>query len=384
MKRTSKTIFLGVLITINTHANDLNVAQAEIKTLFDNILLKDNIYNGSMAIFSPSKNIDWRFVGGQFRTNEKVLLTNPFHTASIGKTFTATAVLMLYEQGYLKLNDRIAKYLPKEIVRGLHKFEGKNYANAITIKQLLQHTSGLPNYFEDETTNGFLNGMSLLFKETERVWSPEELVNISKMSMKPHFIPGTNYRYSDTGYILLGLIVEHLSGQHLHDFFEQHIFAPLDMKNTHMHLRARPDVATGKMTELYAGTIEISTFKSLSLDWAGGGIASTADDLNKFQIALHSHQLLSPEALTKMQQWVSESNGVYYGLGIRKISIEERLSSMSDLNLLGHTGSTSSFMFFCPELDIYLSGSFNQIDQVDLSIKVPIKVLTHIQKGDEK
>jgi D-alanyl-D-alanine carboxypeptidase len=384
MKLTIKTIFLGLLFTINAHANDLMAVQAEIKSLFDNMLLEDDIYNASVAIFSPSKNIDWSFIGGEFRTNEKVLHTNPFHTASIGKTFTATAVLMLYEQGHLKLNDRITKHLPKEVVSGLHKFEGKNYANEITIKHLLQHTSGLPNYFEDETTDGLLNGMSLLFEETERIWSPEELVNISKVSMKPHFIPGADYRYSDTGYILLGLIVERASGLDLHDFFERHIFAPLDMKNTHMHLRAQPDAATERITELYAGNIEISTFKSLSLDWAGGGIASTADDLNKFQIALHNHQLLSLETLKKMQQWVPESKGVYYGLGLRKVSVEERLSSKTDFTLLGHTGSTSSFMFFCPELDVYLSGSFNQIDQVALSIKVPIKVLTHIQKGGEK
>lgn len=381
MKLTSKVIFLWLLLTINAGASDLNSVQSDIHILFEKYLLEDDIYSASIAIFSPSKNIDWNFVAGQFRNNEKVLHTNSFHTASVGKTFTATAVLLLYEKGYLNLNDRIGMHLSEEVLTGLHQYKNKNYASEITIKQLLQHTSGLPNYFEDKTTDGSPNGMSLLFSQIKRIWSPEELLNISKMNMKPHFIPGTSFHYSDTGYILLGLIVQQISGLQLHDFFEKHIFAPLGMKNTYMHLRVEASLVSGKMMELYAGNTELSTFKSLSLDWAGGGIASTAEDLNKFQFALHSHQLLSLDTLAMMQQWIPESKGIYYGFGLRKVNVKERLSSESNLNLVGHTGSTSSFMFFCPELDVYVSGSFNQIDQAALSIDAPIEILNHIRRS---
>lgn len=368
-----------LLVAFNVQANDWKEARIEVQILFNNALSEDDVYNASWAIYSPSKKIDWHFSGGQFSSGEKVTGANPFYTASIGKTFTSTAIAMLYERGYLKLNDEITKYLPKEVVSGLHLFEGKDYSTEITIEQLLQHTSGLPDYFGDETYDDLPNATALLFAETDRMWTPVELLNISKKSMRPHFKPGASYRYSENGYVLLGLIVEQVSGLRLHDFFQQHIFTPLNMNNTYMHLRAKPRFATKKMSEVYVQNTNISTFKSLSLDWAGGGLVSTARDLNRFQMALHTFQLVTAETLEKMQQWIPESKGLYYGFGLRKVSSAERFSSNFNLNMIGHTGSTSSFMFYCPDLDIYLSGTFNQINQVQKSITAPFTILTYLR-----
>jgi D-alanyl-D-alanine carboxypeptidase len=198
--------------------------------------------------------------------------------------------------------------------------------------------------------------------------------------MKPLFIPGTGYSYSDTGYILLGLIIENISGMDLHDFFKLHIFKPLNMNNTYMHLRNEPILPTENMVELYVNNLEISTFKSLSLDWAGGGLVSTAQDLNRFQVALFNHGFLKAETLKKMQKWKQESKGLYYGYGLRKVRTSERFPYLTNLSLIGHTGSTSSFMFYCPELDIYLSGTFNQTSSVKQSLMTPIKILTSIKR----
>lgn len=370
---------LLLLAAFNVQASGWKEARIEVQTLFNKALSEDDIYNASWAIYSPSKKIDWHFSGGQFSSGEKVSGANPFYTASIGKTFTATAIAMLNERGDLKLTDKITKYLPQEVVSGLHVFEGQDYSTEITIEQLLQHTSGLPDYFGDETYDHLPNATALLFAAKDRLWTPVELLNISKKSMRPHFEPGTSYRYSENGYVLLGLIIEQVSGLGLHDFFQQHIFAPLNMNNTYMHLRAKPRLATKKMSEIYVQSTEISTFKSLSLDWAGGGLVSTARDLNRFQMALHTFQLVTAETLKKMQQWIPESKGLYYGFGLRKVSSEERFSSDFNLNMIGHTGSTSSFMFYCPDQDIYLSGTFNQINQVQKSITVPFTILTYLQ-----
>lgn len=377
-------IFATILLfAFPVQANEFEAAQAQLRTFFNEELADAAVKNASWAIYSPSKNIDWTFAGGQFSSGEKISDANPFYTASIGKTFTATAVAMLYEQGRLNLSDKVVQHLPMHLTKDLHLYDGRDYTQKITIKHLLQHTSGLPDYFQDETIDGSLNGMAFLFENTNRYWAPEELISISKRHMKPHFKPGTDYRYSDTGYVLLGLIVENISGQRLHEFFKQHIFAPLNMKNTYMLLRQQPSLATSKMAELYVDSTEISIYKSLSLDWAGGGLASTARDLNKFQSALHSHQLLRPETLTKMQEWVPESKGFYYGLGLRKVVTGERFSSKTNFILIGHTGSTSSFMFFCPELDIYLSGTLNQINQAKKSITIPFEILRYLKKDEE-
>ena len=263
-------------------------------------------------------------------------------------------------------------------MNGLHVFEGNDYSQEITIAQLLQHTSGLPDYFEGETIDGSPNGMVHLFVDTERSWLPLEMIRLAKEKMRPLFVPGSDYHYTDTEYILLGLIIENISKMSLHEFFNHHIFTPLGMKHTYMHLRSEPILMTEKMSELYAGDFDASQIKSLSLDWAGGGLAASAQDLNKFQVALHNHKILKPETLSKMQQWTPESKGMHYGFGLRKVSLKEISPSFPDLKLIGHTGSTSSFMFYCPDLDVYLSGTLNQLNEVHKSVIIPAKVLHFI------
>ncbi|OKY27352.1 serine hydrolase [Thalassotalea sp. PP2-459] len=374
------TFVFGLLFTLTLQANGWKAVHDEIQTLFNETLSNINVHSASWAVYSPSKNIDYSFAAGKFKSGDKVTKASPFYVASIGKTFTATAIAMLYEQGRLNLTDKISKYLPDRIIGGIHLFQGKDYSHEITIAQLLQHTSGLPDYFEGKTTDGSANAMTLLHSNTEKLWTPQEILNIAKQNMKPHFIPGTGYQYSDTGYILLGMVIERVSGMHLHDFFKQHIFMPLNMNHTYMHLRAKPILPTSRMAEIYVDNLEISTFKSLSLDWAGGGLVSNAQDINRFQLALYGSNFLSQSTLKKMQKWIPESKGIYYGFGLRKVHIRERLPSGPDLSMIGHTGSTSSFMFYCPRLDVYLSGTLNQASQVKQSIVAPIKILTYIQR----
>lgn len=380
LMKTLIAIVTSLLFTLDSQASDLAPVHAKLQMLFDEQLLNPKVHSASWAVFSPSKNIEWNFTGGKFKSGEKISQATPFYTASLGKTFTATAIAMLYEQGLLNFNEKISQHLPNEIVSGIHIYQGKDYSNDITIAQLLQHTTGLPDYFEGDTTDGSANAMSLLGENTERFWTPNQLLNLTKKSMVPLFKPGASYQYSDTGYILLGLIVEHVSGDNLHDFFKQQIFKPLKMNSTYMHLRGSPILMTDKMAELYVDNLEISSFKSLSLDWAGGGLVSTAQDINKFQLAFHTNRLLKKETLKKMQQWIRESKGLYYGFGLRKVNVKERFSSAHDFNMVGHTGSTSSFMFYCPELDIYLSGTFNQTSQAKQSIIAPVNILFHIQR----
>ena len=375
------TFVFGLLFTLSTEASDKRALKDEIQTLFTETLSNSNVHSATWVIYSPSKHIDFSFATGALERNDKLSKASPFYIASIGKTFTATAIAMLYEQGRLNLSDKISKYLSDEVVSGIHLFQGKDHSHEITIAQLLQHTSGLPDYFEGKTIDGSANAMALLFSNTEKLWTPQEILNIAKQRMKPLFKPGTDYRYSDTGYILLGLIIEHVSGMDLHDFFKQEIFMPLNMNHTYMHLRAKPILPTSRMNEIYVDNVEISTFNSLSLDWAGGGVVSTAQDLNRFQLALYGNNFISQNTLKKMQEWIPESKGIYYGFGLRKVLISERFSAGPDLSIIGHTGSTSSFMFYCPNLDVYLSGTFNQTNQVKQSILAPIKILSYIQRS---
>ncbi len=357
---------------------DVADAKRETEKLFRKQLKKDKVRNAYLRVFSPSLNIDWEFVGGKFKNGEAVTAANPFYTASIGKTFTATAIAILSEQNKLNFNDEIRLYLSPEILENLHVYNGKDYSGEITIAQLLQHTSGLPDYFEGETNDGSPNLIEQIFAEPNKFWDPEETIQFAKEKMKPLFAPGTSYNYTDTGYVLLGLIIENLSGLSLPEFFRNYYFEPLGMKHTSMYMRSEPIEKTGKPAEMFVGDFEASTMTSLSADWAGGGIVSTSGDLIKFQQALFAGEIISPETFKKMQNWIPETPGMEYGFGLRKIVLKKLFPTLPDLTLIGHSGITGSYLFYCPGLDVYLAGTLNQSDEVKNSVMLMIKVLSTI------
>ena len=373
--------FIAVFLSKGCSSNlKLDEAHHRTEKLFQKELKKDNVQNAFLRVYSPSQKIDWNFWGGKFQNGEAVTTANPFYTASIGKTFTSTAISVLVEQGKLKFEGKISEYLPDTILKNLHVFDGKDYSGEVTVAQLLQHTSGLPDYFEGETIDGSPNVMEQMFADTEKFWQPLETIDFVKEKMQPLFVPGTGYRYTDTEYVLLGLIIENVSEMPLHEFFQNHFFDPLEMTHTYMNLRSEPLEKTAKLSEAYAGDFEASTLTSLTADWAGGGLVSTTGDLVKFQHALFSGKIVSEETLKTMQNWVPETRGMEYGFGLRKISFKKLFPTLPDLTVVGHSGSTGSFMYYCPELDVYLAGTLNQTDEVKDSVVLMVKVLSLIQK----
>ncbi|MEM6687573.1 MAG: serine hydrolase domain-containing protein [Bacteroidota bacterium] len=325
-------------------------------------IAKENIHNLFLHVHSPSKEIDFQYATGSFQNNDTITPATPFYLASIGKTFTATAIGILKDQGKLAFTDKINLHLSEEILDKLHVFEGVDYSNDITIAQLLQHTSGLPDYFEGTTVDGSPNMMNLLFQHPNKHWKPTELIQFAKEKMKPLFAAGKGYNYTDTEYVLLGLIIENISGLELHDFFKEYIFKSLQLQHTYMNLRSAPIKETPKMAEIYVGSYEIATFQSLTADWAGGGLVSTTHDLIQFQKALFNGKLVKRETLKAMQQWTAETQGMYYGFGLRKVVLQELSSNFPTLELIGHSGSTASFLYYCPSLDVYIAGTLNQVE----------------------
>jgi len=359
---------------------DVKDAQVKTENLFQKELKKKDVHNAFFAVYSPKHNIEWNFAGGHFQNGEEVSTDNPFYTASIGKTFTATAISVLMEQGRLSFQDKISQYLPDSIVDNLHVFEGKDYSREITIEQLLQHTSGLPDYFEDETIDGSPNMMQQIFTDTAKFWKPVETICFMKENMQPLFPPGTGFHYTDTEYVLLGLIIEQVSEMKLHDFFKVHFFGPFEMKHSYMFLRSAPLEKTERLSESYVDDFKASSMTSLSADWAGGGLVSTSNDLVRFLHALFNEEIISKQTLAQMQNWIPETRGMEYGFGLRKIEFKKLFPTLPDLTVIGHSGSTGSFMFYCPELDVYLAGTLNQTDEVRSSVVLMVKVLSVINR----
>lgn len=376
-----KTLALSLALFVNIFFGiSQEKLEHKINRLVENELKKTTIHNAFLQVYSESKKININISKGNFKNGEELTTNNPFYTASIGKMFTASAIAILRDKGKLNFSDKIGKYLSSDILIGLHVIDSIDSSKEITIANLLQHTSGLPDYFEDTTKDGSPNVISELFMNPNKFWTPKECIQFTKEKMKPLFFPGKGYHYTDTEYVLLGLIIEEVSGISLEDFFKEFIFKPLEMQNTAMFLRSQPLKQTQKIAEFYVVDIDISTFKSISADWAGGGIVSTSVDLISFQRALFTGKIIKPVTFKIMKSWIPETMGMYYGFGLRRIVLNEISLQFPNLELIGHSGSTGSFLFYCPQLDIHIAGTLNQIEATKSALILISNILKEVSK----
>jgi D-alanyl-D-alanine carboxypeptidase len=306
----------------------------------------------------------------------------PFHIASVGKMFTATLVEMLAERGALSLDNPITTYFSESELRNLFLYKDNDYAHKVTIKQLLGHTSGIADYFEGPVTSGppFLD--EVLLKSDEH-WTPEKLVHFTRENQKAVGVPGTLFHYSDTGYVLLGQIIEKVTAksfsQNLHDEF----FIPLEMNDSYLMFYSEPQNNSKKSIQpIWFNGIDISQFQSLSCDWSGGGIISTTHDLLLFYRALRNGKLISPETLKKMEDCPHKfRSGIYYGLGMMEIHFEGFFFLLKGLpRLKGHIGILSTHMFYDPSHDTYIIMNFGSNKDMVKSFKALIEIENTLKK----
>ncbi len=374
------------LVVLWLLGSNLSFAQREIHERIEQLLSqeleKGQVHNALLSLYSSTKDIDWHYAKGHFQDSTPVTLDHPFYTASVGKSFTATAIGMLVDQGLIAFDDPVANYLPAEVITGLHVLDGVDHGNDIRIAHLLQHTSGLPDYFYPETVDGSPGIFELMMSDTARFWSPAELVRFSKAHFRPVFVPGAGLYYTDTGYVLLGMILEQVSNLKLHDFFRKFMFEPLKMHHTYLNLYSEPLHPTPRMAEMYAGAAEVSGFTSLSADWAGGAIVSTGKDLITFMRALFEGKIVSAGTLQQMQQWVPETMGMDYGYGLRKIRFKTLFPATPDWWAIGHSGLNGTFCYYFPTQDLYIVGTLNQLEASKAATKLVAEIIAVLSELD--
>jgi D-alanyl-D-alanine carboxypeptidase len=204
-----------------------------------------------------------------------------FRIGSITKQFTATAVLQLQEAGKLSIDDLVSKYYS----------EAPPAWSKITLRHLLTHTSGIPTY---TALPGFFE------REARQPHTPEELIKLTRD--KPlDFEPGSKYAYDNSGYILLGAVVEKVSGQHYADYVQQHIFGPLGMIGSGYDDAER--IITGRASGYERGpdaTWRNAKFLDMTVPFAAGSLYSTVDDLLAWDQALYAARPLEPDSLKAM------------------------------------------------------------------------------------
>ncbi|MGP3638429.1 serine hydrolase domain-containing protein, partial [Streptomyces sp. 24-1644] len=254
-----------------------------------------------------------------------------FRAGSITKSFVATVLLQMEAEGRLDLDDTVERRLPG-VVRG-----NGNDGRKIRVRQLLNHTSGLFDYLADqEYLKKYLSEGYL--KHRYDTLSPMKHVRLA-LSHKPLFEPGEKHSYSNTNYVLAGLIIEKVGGRTYEEEVRDRIIGPLGLKNTSnpgnsVHLPRPSSRGYAKLFESAPDRIDDITEMNGSQGWADGDIISTAGDLNRFYNALLRGKLLPPKQLKAMKTTVSapESPGMSYGLGLT------RLKTSCGTTLWGHGG----------------------------------------------
>ncbi len=303
----------------------------------------------------------------------------PYFIASVGKLFTSVLTGILFEHGLLSYDDPIADYLDAEVMEGLHVYKGKDYSREIRIRHLLNHTSGLHDYFEDRPKHG-KPMLNLLLDEPSRIWTPREVIQWSKDNLKSHFPPGRGFHYSDTGYHLLGLIIEKITSSPFHEALRIHIFRPVGMGHSCLWQHSKPDVKSQlPAAELFVGDRNIADSASLSMDYAGGGIMSTSEDLLLFMRALVHHELIREDTFEKMKDWARYFPGIDYGYGLMNIHTVP-LFMPRKYNCWGNAGSVGSFMFYHPRLDLYVIGTLNRFRYHRKGVKLVLKCIDVFSK----
>jgi D-alanyl-D-alanine carboxypeptidase len=269
-----------------------------------------------------------------------------FRIASVTKMVTATALLVLVDQGRCRLDDPTGRHLPGDVVDRFRDSEGRAYGAAITLRQLLDHTSGLPNDFlQPSILDAVQHGGG------RRRFTPLDLV-MAAASLPPSSPPGTVRTYTDTGFVLAGLIIESLASRPLHEAYRDLVLDPAGMAETWLESSGeaprRRDIASH---DLEGHDI---TDMDPTVDWAGGGLVSTAADLAAFLRALTRGQLLSTRAWNEMIRWRPGPEGYYddYGLGIGRYQFPSA-------QVIGHHGVWGAFAFWYPELDAIITGTVN-------------------------
>jgi len=223
---------------------------------------------------------------------------------SVTKTFVATVVLQLEAAHQLSLGDTVGHWLPGLVPGG----------GNITVQELLQHTSGIYSYTNDP---GFLQALAA---NPTRVWQPAELVRIA-VAHPPLFPPGTSFAYSNTDYILLGMIIQAATGHSVGHELQARIFKPLGLRDTYFpyanpHLR-KPYAHGYPLGQPGANGPADSTVMSPSWAGAAGAIVSTAADIARFYTALLTGKLLPAAQLQQMTTTTPTGQGDNYGLGIQ-------------------------------------------------------------------
>ncbi|MDH3708818.1 MAG: serine hydrolase [Cyclobacteriaceae bacterium] len=318
---------------------------------FDKLLLEKYGGNrpGAAVLAMKGEEVIYRKAFGMANMELGVPMTadHVFEIGSITKQFTAVGILILLEEGKLSLYDEITKFIP----------DYPTQDHPITIHHLLNHTSGIKSYTS-------MNIMAIARQDM----SPTELIDFFK-NEPMDFNPGDEYRYNNSGYILLGYIIEKLSGMTYEDFVEQRIFSPAGM--AHSRYGHKSELIVNRASGYQkADSFSNAAYLSMTLPYAAGSLMSTVDDLAKWQKALRDELFVKQQTLQNAYTDHPLNNGKpsYYGYGFRPSEINGTATIEHGGGIFGYT----SYQIYIPEeeLQVVILTNCNCNSPTDITVQL--------------
>lgn len=362
------------------HAQDLSALETGLQALLDSVVEAGSTPGIMMRIDAPSMDFSWSGVSGvaNIETGAALSRANPVRIASNTKTYVAAATLRLWEEGRLGLDDPLSMHLPAQYAEVLI---GDGYdLDAITIRHLLTHTSGLYDYADRDL---FIE--AVLADPTHR-WTPEEQIGLAVEWGDPYGSPGEVYRYSDTGYVVLGLVLESVHGKPLAASLRDLLnFEGLALGSTWMETLEDPPLGAADRAHQYMGELDTYDFDP-SLDlYGGGGLVSTADDMAVFIRALfiggvYQHVATADTMLTTVAYARAgpDLSGSPMVPGRYRMGVEVR--DLGGLDFYMHTGFWGTLAAYFPGQDIAISIAVTQ-QQSRALFRVFVDALTVMEES---
>lgn len=341
----------------------------KLQSILEKTVDGKKVFGASFGI--QYQNETWLGAAGNIPDNQQYFI------ASTTKLFTTAIVLQLRAQGKLQLDDPIGQYLSPDVMNGLHVYKGQDYAHAITIRHLLAHTSGLPDYFQGKGAGG----KSLedeLMSGNDQAWTFEQLLTRSK-AMRPLFAPGAKGKahYSDTNFQLLGQIIEKLTGQTFAEACRKMIIQPLGLSHTYLYV----DANDTKPKTLYYKTRELHIPKAMSSFGCDGGMVSTSADMLVFIEAFFEGKLFPKQDIGQLQEWNKIFFPMQAGVGIHRFKLPWFFNPTGAIpELIGHSGLSGALAYYSPAKGLYVVGTVNQVAHPDQSFKTAIKLIRQVLK----
>lgn len=340
----------------------------DFATQLDQRLAKIQHFTPQVAVRSQSLGIDYRYGDTDL----------PFHATSVGKLITSALVMQQVEAGCFALATPIAELLPASEIDGLFADDA---AAEVTIEQLLTHTSGCNDFYEGRTKSG-PRFVAELKRDLDREWSPAELIAFTRDRQQPVARPGERFRYSDTGFVLLGRALETVTGELFGELVHHRVFAPLGMGRSFLPFRTQPASGTDEIASLSIAGIDIGTRRAITCDWAGGGIAGTLDDFLQLMAGMRNGKLISAESWAMLREPRHRFRpGLWYGAGTMTVRFEGLVPWARNWpRLVGHLGSSAAHLWHDPVHDAEIAINFGSSKAVSRSFRTLYEVVSLLRQ----